>query len=137
MCIRDSDNVVLTPHLAASTTEAQEKVAVIIAEQICDYLRDGVARNAVNVTPMDPKVRERVAPFLALAEKLGRFQSQMVEGRLREVTVEYSGEIPTEAIAALTVAILKGYFERFLSGPCLLYTSPKPTRLLSISYAVF
>src|SRR5678815_4597106 len=88
MCIRDSDNVVLTPHLAASTTEAQEKVAVIIAEQICDYLRDGVARNAVNVTPMDPKVRERVAPFLALAEKLGRFQSQMVEGRLREVTVE-------------------------------------------------
>ncbi|HZI94438.1 MAG TPA: phosphoglycerate dehydrogenase [Patescibacteria group bacterium] len=114
---RDLENVVLTPHLAASTTEAQEKVAVIIAEQICDYLRDGVARNAVNVTPMDPKVRERVAPFLALAEKLGRFQSQMVEGRLREVTVEYSGEIPTEAIAALTVAILKGYFERFLSGP--------------------
>jgi len=115
--LRDFDSVVLTPHLAASTAEAQEKVAVIIAEQVCDYLRDGIARNAVNVTPMEPKVRERVAPFLELAEKLGRFQSQMIEGHLREVTVEYSGEIPAEAIPALTVAILKGYFERFLSGP--------------------
>jgi len=114
---REMDNVVLTPHLAASTAEAQEKVAVIIAEQVCEYLREGIARNAVNVTPMDPKVRERVAPYLALAEKLGRFQAQMVEGHLREVTVEYSGEIPSEATPALTVAILKGYFERFLSGP--------------------
>lgn len=114
---REMDNVVLTPHLAASTSEAQEKVAVVIAEQICDYLRDGVARNAVNVTPMDPKVRERVAPYLLLAEKLGRFQSQLIEGHLREITVEYSGEIPSEAQPALTVAILKGYFERFLSGP--------------------
>jgi D-3-phosphoglycerate dehydrogenase len=113
----EMDNVVLTPHLAASTAEAQEKVAVIIAEQICDYLREGVARNAVNVTPMDPKVRERVAPYLALAEKLGRFQAQMTEGHLEQVTVEYSGEIPSEALPALTVAVLKGYFERFLSGP--------------------
>ncbi len=113
----EMDNVVLTPHLAASTAEAQEKVAVIIAEQICDYLREGVARNAVNVTPMDPKVRERVAPYLALAEKLGRFQAQMTEGHLVQVTVEYSGEIPSQALPALTVAVLKGYFERFLSGP--------------------
>ncbi|HEY3176429.1 MAG TPA: phosphoglycerate dehydrogenase [Candidatus Polarisedimenticolia bacterium] len=114
---REMDNVVLTPHLAASTAEAQEKVAVVIAEQVCDYLRDGVARNAVNVTPMDPKVRERVAPYLLLAEKLGLFQGQLIEGRLREVVVEYSGDIPAEAQPALTVAILKGYFERFLSGP--------------------
>ncbi len=117
LLFRDSESVVMTPHLAASTAEAQEKVAVVIAEQVCDYLRDGTARNAVNVTPMDPKVRERVAPWLELAEKLGRFQSQMVEGHLKQVTVEYSGEIPSEALPALTVAILKGYFERFLSGP--------------------
>jgi len=114
---RGLDNVVLTPHLAASTAEAQEKVAVSIAEQVCDYLRDGVARNAVNVTPMDPKLRERLAPYLTLAEKLGRFQAQTLEGRLGRVTVEYSGEIPSEALPALTVAVLKGYFERFLSGP--------------------
>lgn len=114
---RDDDRVVLTPHLAASTTEAQEKVGAIIAEQVRDYLRDGIARNAVNVTPMDPKVRERSAPFLVLGEKLGRLQAQMIEGRLKGVTVEYSGEIPSEALPALTVAILKGYFERFLSGP--------------------
>ena len=114
---RQDDRVVLTPHLAASTTEAQEKVAAIIAEQVRDYLSFGIARNAVNVTPMDPKVRERVGPFLVLAEKLGRLQAQMIEGRLKQVTVEYSGEIPSEALPALTVAILKGYFERFLSGP--------------------
>src|SRR5262245_39664011 len=94
---REMDNVVLTPHLAASTAEAQEKVAVVIAEQICDFLGGGIARNAVNVTPMDPKVRERVAPWLLLAEKLGSFQGQMMEGQLREVTVEYSGEIPAPA----------------------------------------
>jgi D-3-phosphoglycerate dehydrogenase len=117
IAFREMDNVVLTPHLAASTAEAQEKVAVVIAEQICDYLRDGVARNAVNLTPMDPRVRERVAPHLLLAEKLGRFQGQLIEGPLREITVEYSGEIPAEAQPALTVAILKGYFERFLSEP--------------------
>lgn len=114
---RSMDSVVLTPHLAASTAEAQEKVAVHIAEQICEFLRDGVARNAVNATPMDPMVRERVAPWLVLAEKLGRFQAQTASGRLEEVSVEYSGEIPAEAIPALTVAVLKGYFERFLSGP--------------------
>jgi D-3-phosphoglycerate dehydrogenase len=114
---REIDSVVLTPHLAASTSEAQEKVAVIIAEQISDFLRDGVARNAVNVTPMDPRVRERVGPHLLLAEKIGRLHAQLVEGRPREITVEYSGDIPAEAVAALTVAMLRGYFERFLSGP--------------------
>ncbi len=114
---RDMECVVLTPHLAASTSEAQEKVAVIIAEQISDFLRDGVARNAVNVTPMDARVRERVGPHIDLAEKIGRLHAQLVEGRPREITVEYSGEIPAEAIPALTVAMLKGYFERFLSGP--------------------
>ncbi len=115
--VRDDDRVVLTPHLAASTMEAQEKVAVIVAEQVRDFLRDGLARNAVNVTPMDPRVRERAAPFLVLAEKLGRLQAQTIAGRLRKVTVEYSGEIPGDMLPALTVGILKGYFERFLSGP--------------------
>ncbi|MFQ5700298.1 MAG: phosphoglycerate dehydrogenase [Acidobacteriota bacterium] len=114
---RQDDRVVMTPHLAASTSEAQEKVAACIAEQVRDFLRDGVTRNAVNVTPIDPKVRERSGPYLELAEKLGHFQAQMATGRLRKVTVEYSGEIPQQALPALTVAILKGYFEQFLSGP--------------------
>ena len=114
---REDHRVVLTPHLAASTTEALEKVSANIAEQVRDYLRDGIARNAVNVTPMDLKVRERSAPFLVLAEKLGRLHAQLIEGRLNRVTVEYSGELPSEALPAMTVAILKGYFERFLSGP--------------------
>ncbi|HKY33215.1 MAG TPA: phosphoglycerate dehydrogenase [Candidatus Polarisedimenticolia bacterium] len=114
---RGMEQVVLTPHLAASTAEAQEKVAVSIAEQVRDYLLEGVPRNAVNAPAVDPKVRETAAPFLDLAESLGRFQAQVAEGRLREVAVECGGEVPEGARASVTVAVLKGYFERFLTGP--------------------
>ncbi|MGH9868917.1 MAG: phosphoglycerate dehydrogenase [Candidatus Polarisedimenticolia bacterium] len=114
---RGMEQVVMTPHLAASTAEAQDKVAMLIAEQVCDFLRDGVARNAANVISMDPRLRERAAPYLELAETLGRFQAQVIEGRLREVTVECSGDVPDEALPAVTVAVLKGCFERFLSAP--------------------
>jgi D-3-phosphoglycerate dehydrogenase len=115
--LRGLDQAILTPHLAASTAEAQEKVGVLIADQVCDYLRDGVARNAVNVTSIDPRLRERAAPHLALAESIGRLQAQMIEGRLRQVTVECSGDVPDDALPAVTVAVLKGCFETFLSAP--------------------
>jgi D-3-phosphoglycerate dehydrogenase len=114
---RGMDQVILTPHLAASTSEAQEKVAVLIADQVCDYLRDGVARNAANVTSMDPRQRELAAPYLELAETLGRCQGELLEGRLHEITVECSGDVPEEALPAVTIAVLKGYLERFLHDP--------------------
>src|SRR5262249_50311938 len=114
---RAMENVILTPHLAASTAEAQEKVAILIADQVCDYLRDGVAHNAANLTSMDPRQRELAAPYLQLAETLRRCQAQLLEGRPHEITVECSGDVPDEALPAVTVAVLKGYLERFLSGP--------------------
>jgi D-3-phosphoglycerate dehydrogenase len=114
---RDVPNVVCTPHLAASTEEAQERVAVDIAEQICEYLRDGVARNAVNLTTLDARTLEVARPFLALAHKLGRLQAQLLEGNPREIVVEYGGEVPAEATGPLTVAILRGFLETHLSGP--------------------
>jgi len=110
-------NVICTPHLAASTEEAQERVAVDIAEQICDYLRDGVARNALNLGTLDPRVRGISQPFSALAFKLGRLHEQLMEGNPREMIIEYGGEIPEEATGLLTSAILRGFLERHLSVP--------------------
>jgi D-3-phosphoglycerate dehydrogenase len=117
LLFRDMPNVICTPHLAASTEEAQERVAVDIAEQICDYLRDGVARNAVNLTTLDAKTQKLADPFLVLAAKLGRLHAQLMEGNPREIVVEYGGEIPKETTGPLTVAILQGFLESHLSGP--------------------
>ncbi len=114
---RDHPDVICTPHLAASTEEAQERVAVEIAEQICDYLRDGIARNAVNLATLDPRTQEKAAPYLGLAFKLGSLQAQLMEGRPREVTVEYGGDVPAEATGPLSVAVLRGFLERHMSGP--------------------
>jgi len=114
---RDLPNVICTPHLAASTEEAQERVAVDIADQICDYLRTGVARNAVNLTTLDAKTQKLAEPFLALAWKLGRLQAQLMEGNPREIVVEHGGELPQETAGPLTVAILRGFLESHLSGP--------------------
>jgi len=114
---RDLPNVICTPHLAASTEEAQERVAVDIADQICDYLRDGTARNAVNLTTLDAKTQKLADPFLSLAAKMGRLHAQLMEGNPREIVVEYGGEIPQEATGPLTVAILRGFLESHLSGP--------------------
>ncbi|MBI3447576.1 MAG: phosphoglycerate dehydrogenase [Acidobacteria bacterium] len=110
-------NVICTPHLAASTEEAQERVAVDIAEQICEYLRDGVARNAVNLTTLDAKTQKLAGPFLSLAAKMGRLHAQLMTGNPREIIVEYGGEIPQEATGPLSVAILRGFLESHLSNP--------------------
>ncbi|HZE88558.1 MAG TPA: phosphoglycerate dehydrogenase [Verrucomicrobiae bacterium] len=110
-------NVICTPHLAASTEEAQERVAVDIAEQICEYLRDGVARNAVNLTTLDAKTQKLAGPFLSLAAKMGRLHAQLMSGNPREIVVEYGGEIPQEATGPLSVAILRGFLESHLSNP--------------------
>jgi len=110
-------NVICTPHLAASTEEAQERVAVDIAEQICDFLREGVARNAVNLSTLDPKVQKLAEPYTRLAYKLGRLHEQLMEGNPREMIIEYGGEMPEEATGLLTAAILRGFLEAHLSVP--------------------
>jgi D-3-phosphoglycerate dehydrogenase / 2-oxoglutarate reductase len=117
LLFKDMPNVICTPHLAASTEEAQERVAVDIADQICDYLRDGVARNAVNLTTLDARTMETARPFLALAGKLGRLHAQLMKGHPREIVVEYGGDVPHDATGPLTVAILRGFLEGHSSGP--------------------
>ncbi len=102
------DNFICTPHIGASTTEAQENVAVGIAEQIIDYVTKGLARGAVNIPSVPPELLPRLQPYIALAEKIGLLQAQLYEGALERVTVEYHGEVASLTVAPLTIAVLKG-----------------------------
>ncbi|ALA60167.1 D-3-phosphoglycerate dehydrogenase [Nitrospira moscoviensis] len=102
------DNFICTPHIGAQTTEAQENVAVGIAEQVVEYFTKGVAKGAVNIPSVPPDLLPRLQPYLTLAEKLGSLQTQLCEGGIERVTVEYSGEVAGLTVAPLTIAVLKG-----------------------------
>jgi len=102
------EQVVCTPHLGAATEEAQENVAIAIAEQMVDYLVHGIVRNAANVPSVSSDLLPLLKPYLSLAEKMGSFQTQLHTGALKEVSVEYSGEVANLDVAPVTVALLKG-----------------------------
>jgi D-3-phosphoglycerate dehydrogenase / 2-oxoglutarate reductase len=101
-------NVVVTPHLGASTAEAQRDVSIQIAEQALDALHDRDVRNAVNFPPIDPNALPVIKPYLRLAEKLGTIQAHLMEGRLNRVEVEYRGADVAPHVKPLTVALLRG-----------------------------
>jgi D-3-phosphoglycerate dehydrogenase len=109
------DEVIATPHLGASTSQAQARVAEVIATQVRDYLAQGIIKNAVNVPSVSPERVEQVRPYLTLAEKMGSFQAQAIGGSIKEVAIEYSGEIANYDLAPLTVSILKGMLEPALA----------------------
>ncbi|MCX5717728.1 MAG: phosphoglycerate dehydrogenase [Nitrospirae bacterium] len=102
------DNVICTPHLGAATEEAQENVAIAVAEQIADYLVRGTIRNAVNFPSIPADQVARLQPYLNLAEKLGSFAAQVFEGGITEVTIEYMGDASELNTAPVTIAALKG-----------------------------
>jgi D-3-phosphoglycerate dehydrogenase len=104
-------NVILTPHLGASTTEAQEKVAVLIAEQICDFLKKGTIRNSVNFPSVAGELLPILKPFLLLGERLGAFHGQLRKTPIRELGVEYSGEVAKLATDPVTISVLKGLLQ--------------------------
>src|SRR5882724_181293 len=102
------DEVIVTPHLGASTTEAQEGVAFTVAEQMRDYLLSGALRGAVNVPSLGGKELAMLRPYIELAEKLGRFQAQLVDGAVREVRLTFAGELVDRDAAPVTRAFLAG-----------------------------
>jgi D-3-phosphoglycerate dehydrogenase len=102
------DNFVATPHLGASTKEAQENVATAVAEQIVDYLVAGTVRNAVNVPSVPSDQLPSLAPYIILAERMGLFTAQIIEGGLTQATVEYSGDVSNLKLEPVTLAALKG-----------------------------
>jgi D-3-phosphoglycerate dehydrogenase/(S)-sulfolactate dehydrogenase len=108
------DNLVCTPHIGASTEEAQTAVAVAIAEQLVAYLRDGVVKNAVNVPGLPREVLEQLAPYLPLAEKLGSLAAQLAPQGPSEVAVEVAGEISAAPMRPLAARALVGLLRHFL-----------------------
>ncbi len=106
--------VLCTPHLGASTEEAQERVAVDIAQQMIDYFKYGSIRNAVNVYPLEAEMLRKVEPYMDLAELLGSFIVQMVDGGLKEVAVRYSGDAASLEFKPITAALLTGLLKKSL-----------------------
>jgi D-3-phosphoglycerate dehydrogenase len=105
------ERVICTPHLGASTEQAQVNVAVAVAEQVRDYLLSGIIGNAVNVPSISREAYGLVRPYLELGIKLGRFQGQLCPGKIDQIEVEYSGDAATLDVAPITVAVLKGLLE--------------------------
>ncbi len=108
------ENVICTPHLGASTKEAQENVAVAVAEQIVDYLVHGTIRHAVNFPSIPADQIARLQPYIALAEKLGGFASQMFEGGATEIMIEYQADAAKINTAPVTIAAIKGFLNPIL-----------------------
>ncbi len=102
------DEVIVTPHLGASTQEAQDNVAIAIAEQIADLLTTGTVRNALNVPCVPAEQMAALGPYITLGEKLGSFQGQCLTGGIEEIEIEYSGEVTDFDIAPITIACIKG-----------------------------
>jgi D-3-phosphoglycerate dehydrogenase len=101
-------NFVCTPHLGASTVEAQENVAVDIAEQVVAYLLHGTVKNAVNVPSLSVELMTLLRPYALLAEKMGSFQSQLIDSGIEEVRINYTGKVSEYDVKPLTAALLKG-----------------------------
>jgi D-3-phosphoglycerate dehydrogenase len=102
------DNVVATPHLGAATTEAQENVALQIAEQMADFLLTGAVSNAVNVPSLTAEEAKRLRPYMKLADQLGSFAGQLTETGITAVAVEYEGTVAELNIKPLTAITLTG-----------------------------
>jgi D-3-phosphoglycerate dehydrogenase len=107
-------NVVCTPHLGAATTEAQENVALQIAEQMSDYLLRGAISNAVNFPSITAEEAPKLKPFIALAEKLGSFAGQLTETDIKEIHLTYEGAVASLKIKALTSAAVAGLLRPML-----------------------
>jgi D-3-phosphoglycerate dehydrogenase len=108
-------NVVCTPHLGASTAEAQEKVALQVAEQMADYLATGAVRNAVNVPSISAEEAPRLRPFVALCEQLGSFLGQLTDAPVKGIRITYEGQVAGMNTRALTAAAVTGVLRPVLS----------------------
>ena len=106
-------NVVVTPHLGAATTEAQENVALQVAEQMSDYLLRGAISNAINFPSITAEEAPRIRPFVALAERLGSFLGQMTEGAIKGIRIEYEGTVAGLNTRALNASAIAGVLRPF------------------------
>jgi len=107
-------NVICTPHLGASTSEAQENVALQVAEQMSDYLLRGAISNAVNFPSITAEEAPKLKPFISLAEKLGSFAGQLTESGVKKIQITYEGAVAQMKTKALTSAAIAGFLRPML-----------------------
>ncbi|MCB1883568.1 MAG: phosphoglycerate dehydrogenase, partial [Geminicoccaceae bacterium] len=110
------DEVIVTPHLGAATSEAQEKVALQVAEQMSDYLVKGAVVNALNMASVTAEEAPRLKPYMKLAEQLGSFAGQLTETGLRGVTITYAGDAARLNTRPLTQIVLQGLLKPLLAS---------------------
>ncbi|BBO75004.1 D-3-phosphoglycerate dehydrogenase [Desulfosarcina widdelii] len=104
----EHERVICTPHLGASTREAQTNVAVAVARQIIDFLTEGTVVNAVNMPSVTGEVLEKIGPYLTLADRMGCLQAQLVRGPIKEVVIEFCGDFKGIDLSPVSTAVLKG-----------------------------
>ncbi len=121
----ERDDVVVTPHLGASTAEAQDRAGVVTAEQVIAALSGGVVTNAVNIAAVRPEEMEALAPFVPLCEKLGRLAQGLGDGSVGGVTVEFRGRIATHDTRLLGIAVLVGILSGHTEEPVNLVNAPQ------------
>ncbi|MGE0679763.1 MAG: phosphoglycerate dehydrogenase [Candidatus Binatia bacterium] len=122
------DQVIGTPHLGAATDEAQINVAIAIADQVANFLTQGVIQNAVNFPSMTPKMLAILQPYLVLGEKLGGFLAQLAASAPLEIQIEYSGDIVDYDASPATAAVLRGLLSPFLETPVNYVNAPHIAR---------
>ncbi len=109
-----NDRIILTPHLGASTVEAQVNVAVAIAKQILDYLTTGNIVNAVNMPSVSPDLYRVLKPYISLGEKIGALATQLISAPVEAIGIEYSGKVADFNVKPITSAVLKGFLAPIL-----------------------
>lgn len=118
------DNVVVTPHVGASTIEAQTNVAVAVAQQIIEYLKNNNTINAVNVPSIAGKLLEKLQPYLYLADRMGCMTAQFTSGQLKEVRLEYNGDFQGLDMSPVTTGFLKGLLDPMLPDEINMINAP-------------
>lgn len=129
------DNVLCTPHLGASTSEAQERVAVEIAEQAVDYLVKGTVRNAVNVPALPAEIAERLKPYIDVARALGSLVGQLDPVDVREIRVTCTGEAGELGVTPIARAALAGFLQHHLEEPVNPISAPYEAQARGIKLA--
>jgi len=112
----DVPEIICTPHLGASTGEAQDKVAIAICDQMIDFMKYGTIRNAVNMPSIDEETLKQIKPYLDLGSDLGQLASQLVEGPITQIKVQYNGEVSNLNVQPITIGVLKGLLTRSMEG---------------------
>jgi len=129
------DDCICTPHLGASTQEAQINVGIEVARNVLDALTGGEVRNAANIPPISPELRSKIGPYLNLAEKLGMFAVQYLGKQLDNLEVTYSGELAGHDTSFLTLAVLKGLLSPIMTETVNFVNAPLLAKQRNINYS--